>query len=75
MSPEHGLKLGVPVSIVHSNVAASSVDEKPKVGRASSIWPVGPPSIDTCGGWVSTVKARVAVVELPAASVAVTRKV
>ena len=73
-APEQGPKLGVPVSIEHSTVEPASAS-KLKVGRASLVVPAGPPVIDSDGAVVSTVKLRVWVAELPAPSVARTRKV
>jgi hypothetical protein len=65
--------LAVPVSIEHSTVAPASA-LKSKFGRTSVVVPAGPPVIDSDGAAVSTLKARVCVVELPAPSVARTRK-
>ena len=48
---------------------------KVKVGRASLVAEPGPPVIVSEGAVVSTLKARVWVAELPAPSVARTRKV
>ena len=48
---------------------------KVKLGRGSLVGPVGPPVIESDGAAVSTLKLRVWVAALPAASVARTRKV
>ena len=71
----HGEK--APESILHLNVEPGSLDEKRKVGVGSLIWAplAGPAVIVVFGSAVSSEKSRVAVLELPAWSVALTRKV
>ncbi len=69
----HGAKL--PESSLHSKLEPPSLELKPKLGEALLVRPEGPESIVVFGGWVSTLKARVWVLWLPAASVALTRKV
>ena len=75
--PEQAEKVGVPVSIEHRNVTGpiASLPLNVNVGVASLVAPDGPLSMRTEGGVASTSKLRVAVAELPAASVACTRKV
>src|SRR5204862_3032093 len=61
LSPEHGAKLGSPLSIEHPSVADGSDDAKVSVGWASAVVPLGPDSTVTSGGWVSTENRRSAV--------------
>ena len=69
--------MGGPAASEQASVAESSADPKEKVGRGLFTGPVGPESIVTSGGVVSTVKVRDAGVgsEAPEALLARTRNV
>ena len=73
LESEQGPKEGVPVSIEHSKEAPGS-ELKPKVGDGSLVRSIGPESIWTTGGIVSTVQSKEAGLAstLPALSIALT---
>ena len=59
----------------HSKLELASLEVRLKLGSLFEVGPSGPEVIEVLGAAVSTVKERVWVAVLPAASVALTRKV